>query len=138
MRSVCPANSLAEAIAEKTGWSMLTSALKRNRITAKQGMLTWSERTSNVRGAFQLSGNAIEKRRVVLVDDVLTSGATAHEITKLLLRAGATDVQVAVVARGVGARETVLKNEVPKNDVTTSGPTESQLSNLNSVEVESK
>ncbi len=56
----------------------------------------------------------IEGRCVVLVDDVLTSGATANEVSKVLMRAGAAKVVVAVVARGTGSR--LLRRRLGRQD----------------------
>ena len=110
-RSVCQASSLAQAISLHTGWPLLQGVVRRSRKTAKQGMLSWTERTLNVRGAFAMRPNKrIVDQHIVVVDDVLTSGATANEIAKLLLRGGAKSVSVAVAARGTGAREVVLKS----------------------------
>lgn len=100
------AESLSQAIAYHTGWPQAHGAVRRIRKTSKQGMLTWAERSKNVRGAFHVRRpQLVAGRHVVLVDDVLTSGATAAEIAKLLTQAGAHDVSAAVVARGTGARE---------------------------------
>ncbi len=88
-RSVCPASSLASIISMRTGWPLAMRTLRRIRATRKQGMLTWTDRKANVRGAFSLrKGTDLKGRTVVLVDDVLTSGATANEIAKLLVAAG--------------------------------------------------
>ena len=74
-------------------------------------MLSWTDRTHNVRGAFKLRPTPqITGRHLIVVDDVLTSGATANEIAKLLLAGGAASVSVAVAARGTGAREIVVKS----------------------------
>jgi predicted amidophosphoribosyltransferase len=74
-------------------------------------MLSWTERTHNVRGAFKLKPTPrIVGRHIIVVDDVLTSGATADEIAKLLLAGGAASISVAVAARGTGAREVVVKS----------------------------
>ena len=84
--------------------------VRRIRKTSKQGMLSWTERTQNVRGAFKLRPTErIRGRHVIVIDDVLTSGATANEIAKVLRKGGAKAVTVAVAARGTGAREVVLK-----------------------------
>ena len=108
-RSVCQASSLAESVSNSSGFPLLRGVVRRSRRTAKQGMLSWTERTNNVRGAFKLQPTKrIVGKHVIVIDDVLTSGATANEIAKLLLKGGAAQVSVAVAARGTGAREVVL------------------------------
>ncbi len=117
-RSVCPASSLASIISMRTGWPLAMRTLRRVRATRKQGMLSWTDRKANVRGAFSLrKGTDLKGRTVVLVDDVLTSGATANEIARLLVTAGATKIVVAVAARGTGSREIVIQS--PSNKVQT-------------------
>jgi predicted amidophosphoribosyltransferase len=74
--------------------------------TAHQVGLTQAERASNVQGAFRVPDEgkaAIAGRRLVLMDDVLTSGATVEACTRALLRAGAANVDVLVFARVVAA-----------------------------------
>jgi ComF family protein len=111
LRSVCQASSLAQSVSLSTGWPLLRGVVRRSRKTAKQGMLSWTERTHNVRGAFKLKPTPrISGRHIIVVDDVLTSGATADEIAKMLLAGGAASVSVAVAARGTGAREVVMKS----------------------------
>ncbi len=61
-------------------------------------------RARNVRGAFALRrGRDVAGRRVVVIDDVLTTGATAEECARVLRRAGAASVGVLVLARAVRA-----------------------------------
>lgn len=70
--------------------------------SAHQAGLARAERSVNLRGAFLVDPrfrSALRGRRVALVDDVLTTGATAREATAALLRAGASTVQVWAVAR---------------------------------------
>jgi len=108
-RSVCQASSIAQSVAHSSGWPLLRGVVRRSRKTAKQGMLSWTERTHNVRGAFKLRPTKrIVGQHIIVIDDVLTSGATANEIAKLLLKGGAARVSVAVAARGTGAREVVV------------------------------
>ena len=77
--------------------------LRCRRRTRKQGTLSPDERLKNVKGAFQTRRSLRASRpRVLLVDDVMTTGATASEAARALLRAGARRVSVAVVARGTG------------------------------------
>jgi ComF family protein len=77
-----------------------TSALVRTRETASQTGLTRHQRRANVRGAFSVSRpDRIEGRNLLVVDDVMTTGTTAGECARILLRAGARQVFVATVAR---------------------------------------
>jgi ComF family protein len=69
----------------------------------RQHELNTSERRKNVRGAFRKSwGYNIAGANILLVDDVLTTGATANEIARVLTAAGASAVSVAVVCRAIG------------------------------------
>jgi ComF family protein len=93
---------LAAAISPEAGVPIAAAALKRVRVTAQQVGLTRSERATNVQGAFKVpdEGKAeVRGRRLVLVDDVLTSGATVDVCARALLRAGAANVDVLVFAR---------------------------------------
>jgi ComF family protein len=98
---------LARAAAEATGRPWSPDVLRRIRRTARQVGLGAEARTANVRGAFKVPAERraeIAGKRVVLVDDVLTTGATVEAATKELLRAGALSVDILVLARVV--RET--------------------------------
>lgn len=76
--------------------------LVRTRFTESQTGFTREQRRENLRGAFAVPDPArVRGRRVLLVDDVLTTGATADECSRILLRAGAEQVLVATVARAV-------------------------------------
>ncbi|GAB5406225.1 MAG: hypothetical protein Aurels2KO_44560 [Aureliella sp.] len=99
------AGLLAASLSRFTGIPTARGAIRRTRKTRKQGMLPWSDRGKNVAGAFKiLRAKPLKGRHIFLVDDVLTSGATAAEVAKLLLRGGAARVDVAVVARGTGTK----------------------------------
>jgi ComF family protein len=79
-------------------------AVVKQRRTTPQSTLTPSHRRKNLRAAFRLRGGSIwQGRRVLLVDDVLTTGTTAHLFAKLFRDAGAEEVTVAVIARGLGS-----------------------------------
>jgi ComF family protein len=74
--------------------------LQRTRPTAPQFGLGRSEREANIRGAFEVRcPDAVEDRRILLVDDVLTTGSTAEECARRLLHCGAAQVDVLTVAR---------------------------------------
>ena len=80
------------------------TALKRVKATPQQVGLSQSQRAANVQGAFRVPGEGkpeVAGRRLILVDDVLTSGATADTCARALLRAGAANVDVLVFARVV-------------------------------------
>ena len=74
-------------------------ALRRDRWTAPQTQLSGSERRRNVRGAFSYSGPPLAGKRVLLVDDVYTSGSTVNECARVLKRSGAPEVDVVTLAR---------------------------------------
>lgn len=76
-------------------------ALDRVRDTPPQSALGLDDRRRNVRGAFRARPERVRGRRVLVVDDVLTSGATAWACTRALLSAGAREVGVLTVARAV-------------------------------------
>jgi ComF family protein len=93
---------LAATISAETGIPIATTALKRVKPTPQQVGLSRTERASNVQGAFRVpdaSKADVVGRRLVLVDDVLTSGATVDGCARALLRAGAANVDVLIFAR---------------------------------------
>ncbi|MGK0500157.1 MAG: ComF family protein [Oceanicoccus sp.] len=73
-------------------------ALRRHRYTSPQQSLLAQQRHQNLSGAFTVCAD-IRGRRLALVDDVMTTGATAREMTKALLQAGASEVHIWVLAR---------------------------------------
>jgi ComF family protein len=100
------AAALARSAAAGRGIPVLTAALKRRRATAQQVGLSRSARAVNVQGAFAVTPEgraAICGKRLILVDDVLTSGATVDACARALMRAGARNVDVLVFARVVAA-----------------------------------
>jgi ComF family protein len=96
--------ALARVIERQTGVKLVSEALRRVRPTQQQIGLSRTERASNVQGAFKVAPDRkadIAGRRVILIDDVLTSGATAGACAHALLRAKAAQVDVLVFARVV-------------------------------------
>jgi ComF family protein len=96
--------ALARVIEKQTRVAVAPDTLRRIRPTQQQVGLSRSERASNVQGAFKVAPDRIgdiQGRRVVLIDDVLTSGATVDACARALLRAKAAQVDVLVFARVV-------------------------------------
>ena len=95
---------LAEVIARQSGRPVADTAVDRVKATVQQVGLTRAQRADNIQGAFRVSvagKAAVAGRRLVLVDDVLTTGATVDGCTRALLRAGAANVDVLTFARVV-------------------------------------
>jgi ComF family protein len=91
---------LAGELARRTGLRAAPAALVRRRDTSPQAGLTAAARRANVEGAFAVRQRArVAGRPVVLVDDVLTTGATARGCARALREAGVAEVRVLTVAR---------------------------------------
>lgn len=96
------AERLARPLARATGIPLRSRVLKRVAPTRTQTRLSREERADNMRRAFRLNAAAdLEGKRVVLVDDVLTTGATTSACARVLREGGAADVCVWTVARGL-------------------------------------
>lgn len=95
---------LARAVARRTGLPFLPMAVARVRMTRQQVGLGQRERAENVRGAFRVSEEAdilVRGRRVLLIDDVYTTGATVSAVARALRRAGAAGIDVLTFARAL-------------------------------------
>ncbi len=91
---------LAQEVARKLGLPVSAGALRRKRHAAPQSGLSSAARRRNVAGLFSVADSSqVEGRRVLLVDDVLTTGATAQAAARALKRAGAAQVAVLTIAR---------------------------------------
>jgi len=98
------AGLLAHAIHAAGGPPVVPDWLVRRRRTPSQGRLGAVARARNVRGAFALRpGHSVKGKRLVVVDDVLTSGATVEECARVLRRNGAGFVGVLTLARALRA-----------------------------------
>ena len=96
--------ALARVVERQSGVKLVSEVLRRVRPTQQQIGLSRPQRASNVQGAFKVASHRqseIHGRRVILIDDVLTSGATADACARALLRAKAASVDVLVFARVV-------------------------------------
>jgi ComF family protein len=100
VRGFNQALEIARTLSDLTGWVLESRGARRIKDTTPQAELPYEERAMNVRGAFachlDLSG-----KRVAVVDDVMTTGATLNELARVLRRAGAARVENLVIARSI-------------------------------------
>lgn len=96
--------AIAELRKSHPAWhlTLAPSTLMRLRSTESQAGLTPRQRRVNVRGAFNVANrSAVKDRHILLIDDILTSGATARAAAQSLIKAGAASVYVATLARAL-------------------------------------
>ena len=99
---------LVKYLSKESNIPFLLNGLERVRSTPVQGHLRMKERKKNVKNAFAVPEAVIPQirhKRIILVDDVFTTGATAQECTKALLKNGAGTVDVLTLARVVKASQ---------------------------------
>jgi len=92
------AELLARAIGDRFHWEVRGDLLLRTRETAVQSNMSAAARRKNVRNAFALRTGHVPER-IVIVDDVVTTGSTTAEIAALLRKAGAREIEVWALAR---------------------------------------
>jgi len=96
------AERFASHLSAATGIPLNQKLLRRVKPTATQTLLTREQRAKNMNGAFAVPGHSgLDGERIILVDDVFTTGATTSACAKVLRAAGAGDVCVWTVARGL-------------------------------------
>jgi len=107
-RPIDHAQALAESVGRELGIAVLRAAVRRVRHTPSQtGLNSIHRRFANVAGCFgPARGVNVAGRVVCIVDNILVSGATVHEVSKVLRKAGARRIYAAVCARSVVAGET--------------------------------
>lgn len=89
---------IAKEVSIKKGIPLDIDSLQKPKETLPQVGLGAEERVKNIKNAFSVKGD-LKGKRVLLVDDVMTTGATLRECSKTLLKAGAIDVKGLVLAR---------------------------------------
>lgn len=99
---------LAQGLAAKWGKAYDPLTLQRSRKTPPQGSMSPQKRHDNVSGAFHVTGDCLAGKRVLLIDDVYTTGATITACCKILQKAGAKGVDVLTLARVVRSQHLKL------------------------------
>ncbi|MCY2984603.1 MAG: phosphoribosyltransferase family protein [Planctomycetota bacterium] len=98
------AEVLAENVARELEIPVRRNWLYRTRLTDKQGTKTIVERRTSVTNSFGCKrAGELKSAKILIVDDIVTSGATAHEAAAALRKSGAAQVDIAAFARGVGS-----------------------------------
>jgi predicted amidophosphoribosyltransferase len=96
-------DTLAAVFARRLQARLGTHILRKVRMTQRQARLAPQARRINMRNAFRVAKpKAVDGANVLLVDDVMTTGATANEAARVLAAAGANRIMVAVLARALG------------------------------------
>jgi ComF family protein len=102
LRGYNQAELLARPLGKYLGKQILTEVVRREKMTQKQNNLTKNARFFNIQEAFRvIRPQMVAEKRVLIIDDILTTGATVSELARVLLRAGALSVDVLTVAAGV-------------------------------------
>ena len=106
LRRFCRGYDQSQLLARTVGKELdipVQRLLKKQRHTPAQSRLTTEERRANVLGAYRFAGKqSVAGKRILLIDDVFTTGATAEECARVLLTAGAKGVSCAAVAAAPG------------------------------------
>jgi ComF family protein len=119
------------------GWklTLAPNLLLRHRATESQAGLTVRQRRLNVRAAFSVSNSStVAGKHILLIDDILTTGATARAASSAMLRAGAASVWVATLARArrisAGSAQPILAHPgMPAQSAQEPQPPESREAN---------
>jgi ComF family protein len=92
-------NLLAQCLATQVGISVIVKGLRRTRVTAVQMELNAAQRKENVSGAFACADQRVRGARVIIIDDVCTTGTTLEACAVALLKTGAASVMGLTLAR---------------------------------------
>ncbi len=111
MRGYNQAELIAKAVSDRTGIPVLSEALMKNSDDTEQHTLSAVDRAKHIRGLFSLSEGNVENLRILLCDDVMTTGSTVNECSRLLKNAGASEVTV------ICAATTRLKKALENKDL---------------------
>lgn len=96
------AQLLAKELGVRLGKPVLPNLIRRTRKTTPQKNLNDKERNKNVKNAFKIEQNSVKLKRILLVDDIYTTGSTVDEISRILLQAGVQEIYVLTLCVGRG------------------------------------
>ena len=102
-REINPSHILAKNIAKKLAVRYSGNLLKKTKNTPPQSKLTRAERMKNVKGSFSMQKNNtpyVRHKKVLVVDDLFTTGSTVNECARVLKESGSSYVEVITLARG--------------------------------------
>lgn len=102
LRGYNQAEVFARALGRKTGILVEEHFIKRVRNTTPQKELNESQRHSNLKNAFKLTTDIVKYKKVVLVDDIYTTGSTMDEISKILKESGVENIYYICISIGEG------------------------------------
>ena len=87
--------------------------MERTKDNVKQATLNAKERSENIKGSFKvIDKNKVKDRELLIIDDVMTTGSTANECAKVLMKAGARNVQVLTLAKTVAGGIDMLIDDI--------------------------
>lgn len=99
------ATLIAQACFPQWAKRIRVDTLQRNRLTTPQSQLSGRERRRNLQRVFAVKKNVeVQGKRILVVDDVFTTGSTVNECARVLRKAGAVRIEVFTVARSLGGR----------------------------------
>lgn len=91
---------LAKCLRDQLHIPLQANLVERHKLTPPQASLPWAERRKSIRNAFTVTGKVTDQH-IVIVDDVMTTGASLDELATTLLKAGARRVDCWVLARAI-------------------------------------
>jgi ComF family protein len=102
MRGYNQAEKLAESIGRESGIPVYAGIVKRVKNTKPMKLLGVGERSANLKNAFIMAANDVKFNKVLLVDDIFTTGATIDAVADILMDAGVSYVYYVALSIGTG------------------------------------